>query len=142
MTAVAMLLAIFRSKPSCFCVLDEVDAALDEANVGRFCSTLDLFALQSRFIVITHNKRTMQATNKLFGVTMQERGVSKRVEVRFDQVGEDGEIDEKAVKNAPVEAADPEPTPEPERAPEVVIKKAPKPSGALREALASMRKTD
>ncbi len=127
MTAVAMLLAIFRSKPSCFCVLDEVDAALDEANVGRFCATLDIFAQQSRFIVITHNKRTMQATDKLFGVTMQERGVSKRVEVRFDQVGEDGEInahlDSKAIKDAP---AEPETT-------------EAKPSGALRAALASMR---
>tara|TARA_R110000737_G_scaffold2923_13_gene9517 strand:+ start:59 stop:4267 length:4209 start_codon:yes stop_codon:yes gene_type:complete len=137
MTAVAMLLAIFRSKPSCFCVLDEVDAALDEANVGRFCSTLDLFALQSRFIVITHNKRTMQATNKLFGVTMQERGVSKRVEVRFDQVGEDGEIDEKAVKNAPVEAPDAEQEPEP-----ISKTNDAKPSGALRAALASMREDD
>jgi chromosome segregation protein len=131
MTAVAMLLAIFRSKPSCFCVLDEVDAALDEANVGRFCSTLDIFAKQSRFIVITHNKRTMQATDKLFGVTMQERGVSKRVEVRFDQVGEDGHIDAKAIKDTPVEsdieevkASDP---------------KTAKPSGALRAALATMR---
>ena len=131
MTAVAMLLAIFRSKPSCFCVLDEVDAALDEANVGRFCSTLDIFAKQSRFIVITHNKRTMQATDKLFGVTMQERGVSKRVEVRFDQVGEDGEIDEKAVKATPVEI-----NPEPEAEPE---SNETKPSGALRAALASMR---
>ncbi|MEZ6163101.1 MAG: hypothetical protein R3B67_01550 [Phycisphaerales bacterium] len=134
MTAVAMLLAIFRSKPSCFCVLDEVDAALDEANVGRFCSTLDIFAQQSRFIVITHNKRTMQATDKLFGVTMQERGVSKRVEVRFDQVGEDGEISKEAIRNAPPEpeqlAIEDEPTPEGEDA---------KPSGALRAALASMR---
>jgi chromosome segregation protein len=135
MTAVAMLLAIFRSKPSCFCVLDEVDAALDEANVGRFCSTLDLFALQSRFIVITHNKRTMQATNKLFGVTMQERGVSKRVEVRFDQVGEDGEIDSKAVKDAPVEAVETNPI-------ETETPEGKKPSGALRAALASMRESD
>ncbi|MHA7813011.1 MAG: chromosome segregation protein SMC [Phycisphaerales bacterium] len=134
MTAVAMLLAIFRSKPSCFCVLDEVDAALDEANVGRFCSTLDIFAQQSRFIVITHNKRTMQATDKLFGVTMQERGVSKRVEVRFDQVGDDGEIAKDAIKNAPEEPAEAvvedEHAPEPDEA---------KPTGALRAALASMR---
>ena len=92
MTAVAMLLSIFRSKPSCFCVLDEVDAALDEANVGRFCTTLEQFAAQSRFVIITHNKRTMQAVDKLFGVTMQERGVSRRVEVRLDQVGEGGKI--------------------------------------------------
>jgi chromosome segregation protein len=134
MTAVAMLLAIFRSKPSCFCVLDEVDAALDEANVGRFCSTLDIFALQSRFIVITHNKRTMQATDKLFGVTMQERGVSKRVEVRFDQVGEDGEISKEAIKNAPKEAAEPQTVDEPQAQTD-----ADKPTGALRAALASMR---
>lgn len=133
MTAVAMLLAIFRSKPSCFCVLDEVDAALDEANVGRFCSTLDIFALQSRFIVITHNKRTMQATNKLFGVTMQERGVSKRVEVRFDQVGEDGHIDKDALKNAPAEPEDTIDEPPVEQA------QVEKPSGSLRAALASMR---
>ncbi|MCR9075029.1 MAG: hypothetical protein NXI07_03220, partial [bacterium] len=134
MTAVAMLLAIFRSKPSCFCVLDEVDAALDEANVGRFCSTLDIFAQQSRFIVITHNKRTMQSTDKLFGVTMQERGVSKRVEVRFDQVGEDGEIDKDAIKNAPEEASEPVVDDEPETSAQ-----DPKPTGALRAALATMR---
>lgn len=133
MTAVAMLLAIFRSKPSCFCVLDEVDAALDEANVGRFCSTLDIFAKQSRFIVITHNKRTMQATDKLFGVTMQERGVSKRVEVRFDQVGEDGHIDAKAIKDTP-----PEKVSEPEMYEEPQAEEV-KPSGSLRAALASMR---
>ncbi len=136
MTAVAMLLAIFRSKPSCFCVLDEVDAALDEANVGRFCSTLDIFAQQSRFIVITHNKRTMQATDKLFGVTMQERGVSKRVEVRFDQVGEDGEIDEKAVKNAPTEVELPVEMVEEPTAKDAKDGGA---SGSLRAALASMR---
>jgi len=125
MTAVAMLLAIFRSKPSCFCVLDEVDAALDEANVARFCGTLDLFTDQSRFVVITHNKRTMQATNRLFGVTMQERGVSKRVEVRFDQVGADGAIDKSAVEAAAIED---EPT-----------ESKPGASGGLREALAGMR---
>ena len=130
MTAVAMLLSIFRSKPSCFCVLDEVDAALDEANVGRFCSTLDIFAQQSRFIVITHNKRTMQATDKLFGVTMQERGVSKRVEVRFDQVGEDGTIAKEAIEPAAAETIETE-----DSSPEGEVK----PSGALRAALASMR---
>jgi len=131
MTAVAMLLAIFRSKPSCFCVLDEVDAALDEANVGRFCATLDQFAAQSRFVVITHNKRTMQAVDKLFGVTMQERGVSKRVEVRLDQVGEGGKIDASA--NAVPEQ--PEPDPDQGSGPRA-------PTASLREALASMRETE
>lgn len=123
MTAVALLLAIFRSKPSCFCILDEVDAALDEANVGRFCATVKEFTDFSRFIVITHNKRTMQSVDRLYGVTMQERGVSKRVSVRFDQVGADGQI------SASAEA---EPEPEDTAA-------APSPTGPLRAALAGMR---
>ena len=92
MTAVALLMAIFRSKPSCFCVLDEVDAAMDDANVDRFCKVVEQFTDRSHFIVITHHKRTMHAANQLFGVTMQERGVSKRVSVRIDQVGADGSI--------------------------------------------------
>ena len=93
LTAVALLLSIFRSKPSCFCILDEVDAALDEGNVGRFNAAIRDFTDQSNFIVITHNKRTMQNTDRLYGVTMQERGVSTRVSVRFDQVNKDGSID-------------------------------------------------
>ncbi|MBC7833518.1 MAG: hypothetical protein H7Y88_00270, partial [Phycisphaerales bacterium] len=92
MTAVALLLSIFRSKPSCFCVLDEVDAALDDSNVDRFCNVIRRFLDQSHFIVITHHKRTMQAADQLYGVTMQERGVSKRVSVKLDQVGSDGHI--------------------------------------------------
>jgi chromosome segregation protein len=92
LTAVALLMSIFRSKPSCFCVLDEVDAALDEGNVARFNATIRQFTDLSSFIVITHNKRTMQNTDKLFGVTMQERGVSTRVSVRFEDVGKNGEI--------------------------------------------------
>ncbi len=92
LTAVALLMSIFRSKPSCFCVLDEVDAALDEGNVGRFNHIVREFTDQSAFIVITHNKRTMQNADRLYGVTMQERGVSTRVSVRFDQVEKDGSI--------------------------------------------------
>lgn len=92
LTAVALLMSIFRSKPSCFCVLDEVDAALDEGNVSRFTQVVREFTDLSHFIVITHNKRTMQAADRLYGVTMQERGVSTRVSVRFDQVGEDGSV--------------------------------------------------
>lgn len=95
MTAIALLLSIFKSKPSCFCVLDEVDAALDEANTERFCGVLHRFLDHSHFIVITHHKRTMQSADRLYGVTMQERGVSKRVTVRLDQVGEKGEIEGK-----------------------------------------------
>ncbi len=92
LTAVALLMSIFRSKPSCFCVLDEVDAALDEANVTRFGNVIRQFTDRSHFIVITHNKRTMQSCDQLFGVTMQERGVSTRVSVRFDQVAHDGRL--------------------------------------------------
>jgi chromosome segregation protein len=92
MTAVALLLAIFQSKPSPFCILDEVDAALDDANVERFGSVIRRFLDRCHFIVITHNKRTMQIADQLYGVTMQERGVSKRVSVRFEQVGEHGAI--------------------------------------------------
>lgn len=100
MTAVALLMAIFQSKPSPFCILDEVDAALDEANVERFCNVVRQFLDQSHFIVITHHKRTMQACDRLFGVTMPERGVSRRVTVKFDEVGADGRLAEAAVKRA------------------------------------------
>jgi chromosome segregation protein len=100
MTAIALLLAIFKSKPSCFCILDEVDAALDEANVERFCHSIHRFLEHSHFIVITHRKRTMASADRLYGVTMQERGVSKRVTVKVDQVGEKGEV------NVSADAAD------------------------------------
>jgi chromosome segregation protein len=84
MTAVALLMAIFRSKPSPFCILDEVDAALDEANVGRFTAVLREFLDRSQFIIITHHKRTMAAADVLYGVTMKEAGVSSQYSVRFE----------------------------------------------------------
>jgi chromosome segregation protein len=84
MTAVALLLAIFRSKPSPFCLLDEVDAALDEGNTARLASVLREFLDRSQFIIITHKKRTMAAADVLYGVTMQESGVSKQVSVKFE----------------------------------------------------------
>ena len=90
MTAVAMLMSIFQTRPSPFCVLDEVDAALDEANVERFTQVVASFLDHSHFIVITHHKRTMQAADKLYGITQQERGVSKRVAVQFDQLSHSG----------------------------------------------------
>jgi chromosome segregation protein len=89
LTAVALLLAIFRSKPSPFCLLDEVDAALDEANTERLAKTIHDFTDRSQFIVITHKKRTMAYADVLFGVTMQESGVSRQIAVRFDDWPED-----------------------------------------------------
>ncbi|HOF40640.1 MAG TPA: chromosome segregation protein SMC, partial [Candidatus Hydrogenedentes bacterium] len=83
MTALALLFAIFKAKPSPFCILDEVDAPLDDANIGRFLSMVEEFTDESQFVVITHNKQTMARGNALYGVTMQERGVSQIVSVRF-----------------------------------------------------------
>jgi chromosome segregation protein len=89
LTAVALLLAIFRSKPSPFCLLDEVDAALDEANTARLTNVLREFLDRSQFIIITHAKRTMASADVLYGVTMQESGVSKRVAVKFEDWPDD-----------------------------------------------------
>jgi chromosome segregation protein len=98
LTCVALLLAIFRSRPCPFCILDEVDAALDEANIDRFVGLLKEFMTSTQFIVITHSKRTMTCADTLHGITMQESGVSKRVSVRFEDVGEDGRIRASALR--------------------------------------------
>lgn len=100
LTAVALLLAIFRSKPSPFCLLDEVDAALDEANIGRFTAVLREFAERSQFIVVTHSKKTMGAADVIYGVTMQESGISKQVAVRFEDWVEDEPPPESTAKSA------------------------------------------
>ena len=92
MTCVALLLAIFRSRPTPFCVLDEVDAALDEANIDRFVEVLKQFMSSTQFVVVTHSKRTMACADTLYGITMQESGISKRVSVRFEDVRADGSI--------------------------------------------------
>jgi chromosome segregation protein len=97
LTAVALLLAIFQFRPSPFCVLDEVDAPFDEANIGRFIDVLKDFLGWTRFVIVTHSKKTMTAATTLYGVTMQESGVSKRVSVRFDDVTEDGHIRREAL---------------------------------------------
>ncbi len=84
MTALALLIAIFRYQPSPFCILDEVDAPLDEANVGRFTRLVEQMNTQTQFIIVTHNRRTMEMGSVLYGVTMQEPGVSKLVSVRWE----------------------------------------------------------
>jgi chromosome segregation protein len=84
MTAIALVMAIFKYRPSPFCILDEVDAPLDDANVGRFVDKIAQMSENTQFIVITHNKRTMEAAKALYGVTMEEAGVSKVVSVRFE----------------------------------------------------------
>jgi len=87
MTALALLIAIFRHQPSPFCILDEVDAPLDEANVGRFTNLIADMSGQTQFIVVTHNRKTMETGSVLYGVTMQEPGVSKLVSVRWEGGG-------------------------------------------------------
>ena len=84
MTALALLIAIFRYQPSPFCILDEVDAPLDEANVGRFTRLIGEMSGQTQFIIVTHNRKTMEMSSVLYGVTMQEPGVSKLVSVRWE----------------------------------------------------------
>ena len=90
--AIALLFSIIQVRPVPFCVLDEVEAALDEANVTRFGQYLSRFQNDTQFIVVTHRKGTMEAANVLYGVTMQESGVSKIVSVRLEDVKEGGSI--------------------------------------------------
>ena len=83
LTAISLLFAIFQYKPSPFCILDEVDAPLDDANIGRFVKMLEGLKEQTQFVLITHSRKTMEIADQLYGVTMEEPGVSKLVSVRF-----------------------------------------------------------
>jgi chromosome segregation protein len=85
LVATSLLFGLYLTKPSPFCLMDEVDAPLDDANVGRFTKLLDEFKPQTQFIVITHNPRTMHAADAVYGVTMQEAGVSTVVGVRLGE---------------------------------------------------------
>ena len=94
MTAVALLFSIYMVKPSPFCVLDELDAPLDESNISRFLKMLDRFIDQSQFIIVTHNKRTMRRVDVMYGITMEEFGVSKPVGMRFGDGKDESETPE------------------------------------------------
>ncbi len=102
MTAVGLLFAIYMVKPSPFCLLDELDAPLDESNIGRFTGLLKQFVSQSQFIIITHNKRTIQAAQAIYGVTMEEKGVSKVVSMKFNSEHEDTDVVSLRIEQEPV----------------------------------------
>ena len=86
MTAVALLFAVFQSRPSPFCILDEADAALDETNIDRFVGIVKEFLVHSQFLVITHNKRTMRIADRLYGLTQQVPGISIPVSLKFEEI--------------------------------------------------------
>jgi chromosome segregation protein len=88
LTAIALLFAILKTKPTPFCVLDEIEAALDDVNVYRFADFIKDYADKSQFVVITHRKGTMEVADTLFGVTMEEYGISKVLSVRLEDVEE------------------------------------------------------
>jgi chromosome segregation protein len=111
LTAVALLFALYMVKPSPFCLLDELDAPLDESNIGRFTDLLRKFVKESQFIIITHNKRTVAAANAIYGVTMEERGVSKTISMRFNHERGEAEAHPRTIAEAVVTAQPAVPAP-------------------------------
>jgi chromosome segregation protein len=85
LSAIAFIFSIFLIKPAAFCLMDEIDAPLDEANIERFNELVKIIGDQSQIVMITHNKRTMEFADTLFGVTMEQKGISKIVSVNFDK---------------------------------------------------------
>jgi chromosome segregation protein len=143
LTAVALLFALYLVKPSPFCLLDELDAPLDESNIGRFTELLKKFVKDSQFIIITHNKRTVSAASAIYGVTMEERGVSKTVSMRFNADRGEPEAAPRTladavrdrlpvVPSAPAPVLAPEPAPDP--AAETAVAVAPPAESALAES--------
>ena len=99
----ALLFALFKNHPSQFCILDEVDAALDEANTVRLTEILHQFCEQTQFIIISHSRKTMSAANTIYGVTMQDSGISKQVSVKFEEVSDDGILESLGIRLFPAE---------------------------------------
>src|SRR5690606_15574215 len=113
LTAVGLLFALYMVKPSPFCLLDELDAPLDESNIGRFTDLLKKFVKDSQFIIITHNKRTVAAAQAIYGVTMEERGVSKTVSMRFNHERGEAEAHPRNIAASVVRARVPSAEPAP-----------------------------
>lgn len=130
MTAVGLLFSLYLVKPSPFCMLDELDAALDETNIGRFVSVVQDFIKRSQFIVITHNRRTIAAANVLYGVTMEKHGISKIVSVKFNK---EGRVEHGVTAPAPAAAKAPA-APAPAEEPPAAEPPAPPPEAPAPEA--------
>lgn len=119
LTAISLLFAIYLVKPSPFCILDEVDAPLDDANVGRFLKLVRTFSERTQFVVITHNKRTMEQCSRLYGVTMQQPGASQLVSVDFEKLGREFVPETMTYTQTEPESTVEEQTPPPPPEPEV-----------------------